>query len=293
VYPNCIKSAQIDVIFRFDNKKNSEENMLKSSVGAALALAALLTGCGGGGDCGSSSNVPGSSSTASTVLRAEGVYTGTLSNGEKHETIILENGQIFMMHGDLHSSNQALTEGPGKAENGSYSSTDIKDYRPFGAFISGQYVPSVVIPASISASYNVAGALTGTITEPTETITFAGSRPPTSSYDYDDAASLNKIAGAWGDLSLAVNVTSAGDIRLSSRACDGKGIIKPRASGKNVFDIEWTFISIPACPFYGQTINSVAFVRSISENSNPATQKLVIMATDAGRTNARTFYLTR
>jgi hypothetical protein len=247
----------------------------------AFVLGALLAGCGGGGSSNSASDSP--------VLAAEGVYTGTLSNGEKHESIILENGQIFMMHGDFQSLNgQAVLEGPGKAENGGYSSADLKDFQTASA--------ESFFPASISASYNSAGRFSGTISEQGGTIgsvSFDGVRPTTSFYDYDQPASLDKVVGNWGDFLLRVTITPAGDIHLSSRQCDGNGTIKPRTTGKNVFDIEWTFGAIPACPFYGQTVKSIAFVEGFTQDASTLSQRLIIMGVDNSRAKGKGYFLLR
>jgi hypothetical protein len=272
------------LIFRFDNK-NSEKIMGKMGVSVGLVLGVLLAGCGGGGD--SSSGASGApKATTPTVLRAEGAYTGTLSNGQLMETVILESGEIFMMHGDFKSLNgQAMIEGPGKEDNGSYSATETRDYDPNRA--------DPFVPAPISASYDTAGRFSGTISEQGQTISFTGARPATSIYDYDQPASLDRVVGTWSDFLINFAITAAGEIHLSSRQCDGSGTIKPRASGKNVFDIEWTFVAIPACPFYGQTVKSIAFVEAYTPVGSTLSQRIIIMGVDNARTKGKGWYFYR
>lgn len=259
--------------------------MRKSEIFAYVALGALLAGCGGGTDNNSQSRTGPTSGGASAVLRAEGVYTGTLSNGQLMESVILETGEIFMMHGDFQSINgQAVIEGTGKADNGIYTSTDARDYDPASAVS--------FVPVSISASYNLAGQLSGSITGQGQPVSFSGTRVSTTFYDYDQPASLDKIAGSWGGL-IIFTITPAGDIGVSSRQCDGHGTIKPRASGKNVFDIEWTFGAIPACPFYGETIKSIAILEGDAIGGIPGSQRLTIMGVDNSRAHGKGWVLTR
>lgn len=249
----------------------------------SAALGVMLAGCGG--DSSSIASAP-TGTAAPAVLRAEGVYTGTLSNGQVVESIVLENGEILLMHGDFRSLNgQAIMEGTGRADNGSYSSTDARDYDPSSA--------DPFFPASISASYNAAGAFSGTIAERGQTISFSGVRPAASVYDYDQPALLGTVVGTWGDFLLKVTITAAGEIRLSTRQCDGAGTIKPRASGKNVFDIEWTFGAIPACPFYGQTVTSTAFVEGFTQGGSTLSQRLIIMGVDSSRARGLGYFLLR
>lgn len=259
--------------------------MRKVGVGAIFFASAFLGACGGGGS--DAERVAGTAADVlPTVLRAEGLYTGTLSNGELMQSLILETGDIFLMHGDFKTLNgQEMLQGPGRADNGSYSSTDTRDYDPDNT--------RPFFPAPISAAYDSAGRFSGSIVEQGQTIGFSGLRPAQSAYDYDQPASLDKVLGAWGDALLRITIGIAGDIQLSSRQCDGKGTIKPRASGKNVFDIEWTFGAIPACPFYGQTVKSIAFVQAFNQYPTERGQNIIIMGVNDSRTAGKGWYLTR
>lgn len=259
--------------------------MRKIGMGAVFFVSAFLLACGGGG-----SEADGAAGTTDnvvpTVLRAEGLYAGTLSNGELMQSLILETGEIFMMHGDFKTLNgQEMLQGPGTDDNGSYSSTDTRDYDPDNT--------RPFFPAPISALYDGAGRLFGSIGEQGQTISFSGLRPARSAYDYNQPASLDQVSGAWGDSLLRITIGITGDIQLSSRQCDGKGTIKPRASGKNVFDIEWTFGAIPACPFYGQAVKSIAFVQAFNQNPTERGQSIIIMGVNDSRTAGKGWYLTR
>jgi hypothetical protein len=225
-------------------------------------------------------------------LRAEGVYTGTLSNGEQHDTIILENGQIFMMHYSLELVyGDSLIEGLGNAENGSFSSSDAKDFL-FDTVIAGQHVINAVLPASISASYTADGSLNGTITEQGPTITFTGKQVDPSRYIYDAPANLadvvhdNSVQGP-----ILSRITLDGSINIRARECFATGSIKPRASGKNVFDLQLSFSNGPICPLNGQTANAAGFVYKFVSANGTTTKLLIIVGTDASRTHRITYRL--
>jgi hypothetical protein len=101
------------------------------------------------------------------------------------------------------------------------------------------------------------------------------------------------VVGNWGDFQLRVTITAAGDIRLTSRQCDGAGTIKPRASGKNVFDIEWTFGAVPFCPFYGETIKSIAYAEAYTQGGSTLSKRLIIMGVDNTRAKGKGWFLLR
>ena len=256
--------------------------MGKVSIGAGLVLGVLLAGCGGGGDSNSSSSaLPLTGDRVPTVLRAEGVYTGTLSNGEKHETIVLENGQIFMIHaGSFNIQNTPVLEGSGKADNGSYTSMDLKDFSDFAVFT----------PASMTASYNLNGTLNGSISKQGSVVSFTSSRLEKPTYNYDEPASPASIVVAEPNILFSTRITLDGDISISARQCSARGTIKPRASGKNVFDIRLTFLNGPICPLNAQTHNGVAYMYLTSFPDGSLHRRLVMMGTDASRTYRFSYY---
>jgi hypothetical protein len=283
-------------------------SMKKSGAVAALVLGAFLAGCGGGGTSNSAAEAPTIANPE--VLRAEGVYRGTFSDGLVHETVVLETGQIYMIYGTRTNNileESGVIEGPGSINNGSFSATDTRNYRnavvtrDLPAF--QEIENDQVFPAPISATYNTNGGFNGTVSTGGTTIagrvltqpfnvTFTGTRPDKAIYDYDAPANLSSVVGSWGQLRI-VAIRSDGLISLSSRECAAEGTIKPRASGKNVFDIEWTFLYQPACPYYGQAIKSVGFVRSLEPGPLQVESQFIIVSTDSARTTKRTYIFYR
>jgi len=273
-----------------------------------LILSALIAGCGGGGS--SATDTASSSPVIPTVLGAEGVYLGTFSDGRAHETVILETGQIYMIYGSRTNTilqETGLIEGLGSVNAGIFSSIDARDFANsvvianFPAF--QDIVSDQVFPVSISANYTTNGSFNGSISESGTTVagnalvqpsttTFTGTRPDKSLYDYEEPADLSHVVGSWGQITVLA-VTSEGRISLSSRDCAAEGTIKPRAAGKNLFDIEWSFVAIPACPFYGQTIKSIGFARSLEAGSLQVRGQFIIFNTDSARTKKRNYIFYR
>lgn len=259
---------------KHSNGKNMNPNNLVVSAGSIL-LSLLLVGCGGGG--GGDGGAPAGPVVASS---AEGVYEGTISNGRIHNTIVLENDQFFTLYGVALPGGGTLVtgliQGNGKSNNGSFSSTDLKD------FASG-----TVVSGSLSASYTAKTSLNGSITEGSSTVTFTGTSPLKNSlYVYEAAANLANIVGAWSLLdqqgsSTALNILSSGAFTGTSSGCSFSGTLNPRASGKNIFDLALIFGAAP-CPLVGQTANGIAVEYPLSNGS----RQLFIAGTNAARTNA-------
>lgn len=212
-----------------------------------LAAAAILAGCGGGG---------GDSSLPDAPSSAEGVYQGTISNGNEHNTLVLENGQYYSMYGRTSGGVfyvYGFLQGTGTSNNGSFSSTDLKDFSFDNAVYSG----------SLNASYRPGVSFNGSITEGTSTATFTGAPVQDSLFSYKTPARLANIVGSWNMTSLqnrpvALNIASSGAFTGSSEGCTFSGTIQPRASGKNVFDVSLRFGAAP-CVLPGQSANGIGF----------------------------------
>lgn len=239
---------------------------------STVLLSMLVTACGGG-----SSTV---SNTQVASLSAEGVYEGTISNGKIHNTLVLENDQFYTLYGTAISGGgiavAGFLQGTGKSNNGSFSSSDLKDFFGNGTVVSG----------SLNASYIAKANLNGTLTEGNNTVTFTGTSPLKNSlYVYDSAANLADINGAWSltdlqGIPVAINITENGTLTGSSNGCSFSGTIKPRASGKNVFDLAFVFGASP-CRLAGQPANGIALNYLISSGK----RQLILAGTDALRTS--------
>lgn len=246
----------------------------KYATTTASLLAMLLAGCGGGGN----------DAAAPVVTSAEGVYEGTISNGAVHYTIVLENGQFYTLFGaPLAGGGVAVMgfiQGSGRSENGTITSTDLKEFLGDGTVIAG----------SLNAKYVAKTSLSGTVREGTIDYAFSGSTAlKNSTYSYDSAANPANIAGAWSltDLAghpVALNIAAGGAFTGSSNGCSVSGTIQPRASGKNVFDFSLTFGAAP-CALPGQVANGIALEYQLTGGK----RQLLVAGSDASRSHGTAF----
>lgn len=99
--------------------------MKTQALAVTYMLTFLLAGCGGGGGSGTA-RVP-----IVPARMAEGVYSGTISNGKSHNALVLENDQVYVMYGTMVKGSLMVSgfiQGNGKSNNGSFSASDMRDY---------------------------------------------------------------------------------------------------------------------------------------------------------------------
>jgi hypothetical protein len=253
-----------------------------------LVVSTLLAGCGGGTkpeDCRPSplANAPGNILPPCVVGTsgtpgAEGAYQGTVSNGREHYTLVLENDQFYSMYGNTVNGVfliAGLVQGQGSSRNGSFSAADVKDFLFDGS----------VLSATLSASYIAGSSFNGTISYTTSSnLSLTGTPLQSSMYDYNAAADLTRITGAWsmrdiqGD-AITLNIASSGAFTASSGGCQFSGTMAPRASGRNVFDMALTFGSAP-CRFAQQNATGIAIDYLLASGRT----QLLIAGTNATRT---------
>lgn len=240
------------------------------------ALTLILAACGGGGS--------GGAPTSLVTTTAEGVYTGTVSNGNSFDGIVLEDGSYYVLSGPGTATGLTVTsfsQGNGTSNNGSFSSTNMLDFLSTG----------VVVAGSVSASYS-ASSLSGTVTGGGVTNTFTGTTPANTSYVYNTAAKLTDISGAWtlsdmkgGTISATIATTGA-FTGTSSTGCTLSGTFVPRASGKNVFNFSGTFGLAP-CTVPGQSFSGIAVDYLLA---NGVTRQFVVAGVDAARTTGTSVF---
>ena len=227
------------------------------AIPAALCMALALGGCGGNSGGGSDSAAP--STTQSAV--AQGAWSGTNSLGNAFDMLLLENGELYQVFGS--SSNGVFT--PLGLDWGRYS-------------VSGNTL-GAAITQYISNGTRVTGTLTATVVSGTSISGSAGSNANNSSvsfsarpsslthpgYDYNAAAALGDIAGAWTggvvlgqSTAFAISIDPAtGALASSNLGCSFSGSITPRSTRKNVFDVSLTMGQAP-CANAGQAYTGVA-----------------------------------
>lgn len=241
----------------------------------SISMSALLVACGGGGG-GASTPVP-------PIGSAQGAYIGTVSDGREHDTIVLENDQFYAIYGHTVSGAFAVSgflQGNGTSNNGSFSSPDVLDSTSSGLRLSG----------SLSATYVPGVSLNGTLTESAGAVSFTSAPIVSTVFNYNAAANLADIAGAWNLTSLrgyatTLNISATGAISGNSVGCIFSGSVTPRASGKNVFDVALTFGASP-CVLPGLSVKGIVIDYLLTSGK----RQLIIATVDQSHTNSASFF---
>lgn len=243
-----------------------------------ILISMLLGACGGGGGGGSGGN----NNTPPPVVAAsaEGVYNGQLTGGNSKEftSLVLENDEIWTIFGTTTNNVfivSGFLQGSGTSNNGSFTSSDAKD---FGV------APAISSP--VTATYNsVTKTITGVVVEGAATVTFSGAQSTSSPYQYSTPAQLSTISGLWSATTLAhealdIQVSANGMFAAASAlGCGFSGTILPRASGKNVFDVSLTFGGAP-CILPGQSGSGIAIAYKLVSGKT----QLLVAVHDSSRT---------
>ena len=204
-----------------------------------LFAALSLIGCsnGNGAKTSGSGNTPG---------QAQGVYAGTTSMGLTFNGIVLPNDTFYAIYGNMSGNIFnvcGMATGQGTSNNGKYTATE-NDF----TYCSGS---SNVYSGTVSATYTAGSTLNGSMTENNNSVTFTGTAPTGSLYNYNAAALLSTISGSWGGSltdgeSASVSIDSLGNATgISSNGCSFTGTITPDGSTKNFFDVSLTFGGSP------------------------------------------------
>jgi hypothetical protein len=271
------------------------------ALGTLLSTSLLVAACGGGGgsdgdstnttSTSTSTNTSGNTSTtvnnpkpAPTVLAtAEGVYEGVVSNGSSHQTIVLDDGRYYTLYG--RSANDmflvsGLVQGTGVSFEGTFTSTDLRDY----------YADGTVVGGTLSAGYTAGETFNGSVKEAGQTINFLGTKLTSASYSYSTAAKLANITGTWSMTTLqgdavSFSLQTTGAFSATSSGCSFSGTIRPRASGKNVFDVSLQFGAAP-CALPNQSASGIA----VEYVTNTGSRQLIIAGTNTSRANGTVMF---
>lgn len=255
-------------------------NHKQYSSAVAGMLAALLGGCGGGGSPVGGEFVEASTTTSSLPSgAAEGLYAGTASNGRHFNTLVLENNRYYIIYGALSGDGfgtEGVITGTGQAGNGGFTSADLKDFSAIGLPVSGTLTGTFTPGVSFRAVVATSGAA----------ITYAGTAPDSTLYNYNTPARLTDIAGTWNmiastGLPASLNIAATGSYTGSSAGCNFSGTIAPRASGRNVFDVTIRFGASP-CALADQTASGHAVSYLLSNGK----RQLLVAGSDASRSVA-------
>jgi len=240
-----------------------------------LAVALVLSACGGGGGDGTTTT------PITTTASAEGFWNGTTSNGTEVSLAILENGETWGLYGNSSSVTGAvygMTSTSGTTLSGSGTGFNFVT-RTSG---NGTFTGSVTTKGTISFNVSDGTQLTGT-------------------YDtsYDQVPSLANLAGTYTGLAVTgtispqattVVVDVNGNISSSfvsgSLSCMTSGTATPRASGKNIFNLQLTFTGNNCALGNGTVVNGVATYDSVNRG-------LIAMGLNSAKSDGLIFIGTR
>jgi hypothetical protein len=166
-------------------------------------------------------------------MAAEGFWDGTVSTGDSVALIVLENGDTWGFYTSVDGT-YSMISGKTNASGGQMSGSWLDVNFMSRTAKTTSFAGSVVAKKSLNAQLSTGGTLT-------------------ASYDssYDQRPSLSAAAGTYTGAALtgatqsqptAVILSSTGSFTMSTmQDCSARGTVQPRASGKNVFDIEMRF----------------------------------------------------
>ena len=209
-------------------------------------------------------------------LSAQGMYAGKLAaSGRLFNSLVLEDGTYWGFYGGTTSGALApigFVQGSGGSASGAYNG-DLKDFGPNPA-----------VQGSLAASYAPLASLNGTITIAGSGLPFTGAGIAESIYRYTAPASIADIQGSQrmdGPMGHHVmQVNADGTFSATTATCGYTGKFTPRATGKNVFDVSWTF-GTGTCALQGQTATGIAVNYAAYAGG---TRSLIVAATNAART---------
>jgi hypothetical protein len=251
--------------------------MLRKLGGLCTVGVLILTGCGSSYS-GSSNGGGGGGGGTSYAGQAQGVYSGTSSNGYAFESIVLPNDKFYALYGTVSSTSffvDGMITGQGTSGNGTHTAT-VTDFFNTGTVTSG----------SISATDMPGSSVNGTVTENANAVTFNGTALASSSFNYNNAASVSAISGIWtgtllDGMSTTVTINSNGSFSGTSAGCSFSGTVTADSSNKNFFDISLTFGASP-CAFPNQTATGIAVYYLLSDGVTHQLVAAVAVGTSEG-----------
>lgn len=241
----------------------------------ALAAALVLSACGGGG--GDEATTAPTTTTAS----AEGFWVGTTAKGTTVNLAILENGETWGLYGNPSSLTGAvygITSTNGTSLSGSGYGFDFVT-RTSG---SGTYTGNVTTKGSISMNVSDGTMLTGTYDasyeQPASVASVAGT--------YTGWAVTGSIAPQATTVVIDVNGNISSNFVSGNLSCATSGTATPRASGKNIFNLQLTFTGNYCALGNGTVVTGVATYDSVN-------RQLIAMSLNSAKSDGLIYVGTR
>lgn len=270
-----IVSGEIRINTYFVRVSMGTTAMTRIRLTSTLLMTIALAACGGGGGGGSGVNATVSSDPA------EGLWQGTIQGGANITGLVLNDGTYYVLYSPANNRNviAGLVQGSGTGRNGSFSSSNARDF----------VIGDDVYPATVSASYSSKQSFNGSVTYTNGRVASF-----TSTYDstYEQPASLTAAAGNYSGESASsvgvqastVAIQSNGSFQGSSNGCNVSGALTPRGSS-SVFNMAVTFGG-GACIFGTSTLNGIAIY-------DAANKRLYAAAPNSSRTDGFLFVGTK
>ena len=147
----------------------------------------------------------------------------------------------------------------------------------------------------MTASYDAnAHTIEGTSTfDGTGAVQLSGGAIPYSPYDYDTVASIIDLGDHWNGtsaagMSISITFSPDGSFTMTDGSCWSTGTMKPRASGKNVFDVSVTFTG--SCTMANETATGVAVAYPLTSTGQ---MQLIAAVVSPSRTQGMAFFANR
>jgi hypothetical protein len=232
---------------------------MKNYLGA-VAVAAVIAGCGGGGSDAPTSTTSGAPAAAATPEQAiaAGLWTGTTNTNRAVTGLVLGDGTYYVLYSvaGVPANIAGVVQGTGSVTNNTFSSGNGRDFNLESAGI---------LPATVSASVSTKQNFNGAIAYSNSTVTF------TTTYDaqFEVTPTLAAVAGTYsgqvafsqGIENATITVSSSGAITgAGASTCGVSGSVVPRTDG-NAYNVTVSFGGAP-CYFAGQSFSGIAYYDS-------------------------------
>ena len=250
-------------------------------------LCALVTACGGdGGDAPAPAPAPTPAPSpapgpapAPTPAPApapalaptpEGLWEGRASTGVDVALTVLENGETWGVYASGGYIVGAL-----------FGDTTARGNQLSGSGVDFNLLSRTVQPGSYTGSFTARSSIN---------VQLSAGATFTGSYNaaYDQPASATNLAGSFtgeavtgltAPQAVSITVSAAGVITMpASQGCSAAGTARPRATGKNVFDVSVTFQGNGCALGHGTTARGVAYY-------DTAQRRLLVLALNNARTD--------
>lgn len=209
---------------------------------------------------------------------AEGFWIATMPSGVNVKWAILDGGDtwgIYEAQGTILGAFHGLTRSANGALLGSGQAYDIPSGNVGATRFTGSYIPRQAISLTTAFGVTVNGRYAPTYDEPADPAALTGR------YAGEGLSSRRPVIG------MQMQVAGDGAFIMTSREdCAASGTARPRAGGKNIFDVSMHFAG-SACPLGdGVQADGIAHVGA-------ASGELFVLALNAARTDGWLFLAQR